>query len=489
MDNIISWIKKNKVPIILTAIIIAGFLVRIITINSQDGLWCDEAYSWWVSTLSFPFGIIDELRAHDYHPPLYHFMLHFWMKLFGDSDVALRILSVIFSTASIGVSYLIGKNMKDKTCGLICAALNAFLLFNLIHAKEVRFYVPSVTFAALSLLFTIKVFDEEKITKPLIGLVISNTLLIYTLTTGAFFVAIANLVLLVFLIASKKEKFEEFLLSQFVIFLACTPQFIFMFGQYLQTRSHNPWSRMPLDPFLIFEYIKKSFMPWNGVFHQGIYTIMAVLLLIAIIVILFKIFRKHDKKFWIIFLIFCIYFLFLFLTTHFKIMPLGFNYMGIFMMMFIIIISYLITEYKQTLASILFFIVFSAQIYFGYWAHIMDDEFGNFYKPYGYKIPAIYIKEEGYGKDALIWMGWGDRLIRYIDNNAKRMLSSLDVDEVPIGGRYIIISASSLKEEGIYNETIEDERFKEIFTTEKLDKEEQDKRLGIYKLAIFERIE
>ena len=497
MGKVVELAKKYKTQLILTAIVIIGFLLRLITIDSPDGLWCDEAYSWWVSTLSFPFEIIEELERNDYHPPLYHFMLHFWMKLFGDSDVTIRLLSVLFSTGTIIVSYFIGKKLKDENCGLICAALNAFLLFNLIHAKEIRFYTPSVTFAALSLLFTIKVFDEEKITKPLIGLVISNALLIYTLTTGAFFVAIANFILLIFLVIYKRDKIEEFLLSQLAMFFICTPQMFFMFSQFLRSRSSDPWTNMPLDPFLIFEYTRKAFMFQLNEFYGGMFTFLAVVLLVAILTALFKIFFSRNQKFWLMLLIFCSYFAFLFTTTYFKIMPLGFNYIGIFIMMFMLVISFLITEYKYNFASVLFCAIFLIEIYFGYWAHAMDHELGAFSKTYGYKWVATFIEEEGYGKDALINMGWGERTARYLGNGAKILTGDNTIDKIPVGSHFIIVASTDFENNEsaekrnlkLYNDMKNDERFKKVLISEDLSEKEQKKRLGIYKLAIFERIE
>ncbi len=507
MDNVISFIKKNKIPFILTVIVIIGFLIRLISINSQDGLWCDEAYSWLVSTQSFPLGILKKLITEDYHPPLYHFILHFWMKLFGDSDIALRMLSVIFSTATIAISYLIGKKLKNETCGLICATLNAFLLFNLIHAQEVRFYTPSITFAALSLYFVVKIFDEEEIKKPLIGLVISNALLIYTLSTGIFFVAIENLVLFVFLICCKKEKIKKFILSQLATFFVCIPQIVFVFFQYLQSIGKSPWKGLSFNSFSIFDYIVQAFAPQNFIlfykFHYPILPIVVTLLLfVTIFIILFKIFCNKQQKFNLIFSIFAVYFLFLFITAYYKIFPLLLHYLGIFMMMFVVIISYLITEYKRATASILFFIVFFSEVYFGIYAH-KKFEHQHFYRPYGYKIPATYLKKMGWDKNAVIYMGWGKRLIKYMnDNNGYNLSlieSSISINKIPVNGYLIIISGAKFRKtkgannnqfaSHIYNLANKEKKFKKIFMSEDLKKNEQSKQLGIWNMVVFKRVE
>lgn len=437
MDKIVSLISKNKTTLILTAIVLVGFLIRLITINSQDGLWYDELYSWWISNHSFPSGILEKLRTEDYHPPLYHFILHFWMKLFGDSDVALKFLSVIFSTVNIPIVYLIGKKLKNENCGLVCAILSTFLLYNLIYATEVRFYPLSVTFAALSLLFLVKIFDEEKITKPLIGLLVSNVLLIYTLSTGAFFVTIANLVLFGFLIAYKKEAIKKFIFSQLATFVLCIPQMIFMLDQYLRGKKAllGAWEIMSFGSFAIFDHILKSFIPRDFIifYEHGIVSInyacamIEFLLVIAIIIILYKIFFNENKKFSIIYSIFGLYFLFLFITRYFKIMPLNYNYMGIFIMIFIIMISYLITEYKRTFALILFFTVLSIEIFFSWLSWTKFNDLTFHYK-YGFKLPVTFLKEEGYDKNVVIYMPYGAKLINKYMPDVKT--SDISHDEI-----------------------------------------------------------
>lgn len=419
MEKIAGFIKTHKVPLILIAIILIGFLVRLIGIDSDDGLWYDEAYSWWVANQSFPFGIIEKLRFEDYHPPLYHFILHFWIKLFGTSDVAARFLSVIISTCTIGVVYLVGKEIKDKTCGLICAALYTFLIFNLTYAQEVRFYPLSVAFAMLSLLFVAKIFNKGNL-KAFVGLVISNTLLIYTLSTGAFFVAIENLVLLVFLIVHKKELIKKFIIAQFATLLVCIPQFMFMLGQYLRGKMAilKAWEPMSFDPTLIFEFVSEWFSPrffWHSEeygfeIYNHFYAVLTLILFFIIASALYKLIFSKNKIFHIYFSIFIIYLAFLLLFCQLKIMPFNYYYTGILAGMFIVTLGYSITEHKQKHAALLFIGILLFEIYFSFKTYT-EFKYIALYRPYGIKIPIEFLKNKKYDENTILFMPWGGKLM------------------------------------------------------------------------------
>ena len=66
---------------------------------TRSDLWLDEALS--VNIARLPLGDMLEALRHDGHPPLYYLLLHGWMEVFGEGDVAVRALSGIFSVAAL----------------------------------------------------------------------------------------------------------------------------------------------------------------------------------------------------------------------------------------------------------------------------------------------------------------------------------------------------------------------------------------------------
>ena len=113
-----------------------------------QSLWRDEAYSILVAQkpIAFFFGKLT------FEPPLYYILLHFWMKLFGTSEIAARSLSLVaFMFATIVVivwaEKLFGKHWLAWFLPIFFF-LNPMLLY---YAFEVRTYGWYILFATVSL--------------------------------------------------------------------------------------------------------------------------------------------------------------------------------------------------------------------------------------------------------------------------------------------------------------------------------------------------
>jgi hypothetical protein len=148
-------------------------------------------------------------------------VLHVWMVIFGDSDITLRLLSVLFSVLTLPVSYLIGRELYGTRGGLVTIC---FFSVNsgLIHfSQEVRFYSALVLFCTLSALFLIRIRNTPSIQNS-IGLIVSNVLIVYITTIGSVFVFIQSTLFLLYLIYTGRSR-KQFLKSCLGIFILCIP--------------------------------------------------------------------------------------------------------------------------------------------------------------------------------------------------------------------------------------------------------------------------
>lgn len=101
--------KKTK-PLYL--ILLLALFLRLINLNQS--LWLDEGIQWWASTsFSLPHLVTEYIKG-DFNPPLFHTILHFWIKLFGDSEISLRLPSVMFGVATVYFVYKITELLKLK---------------------------------------------------------------------------------------------------------------------------------------------------------------------------------------------------------------------------------------------------------------------------------------------------------------------------------------------------------------------------------------
>lgn len=115
-----------------------------------QNLWRDEAFSYFLAKKNFIQILI--LTAKDFNPPLYYFVLHFWIKIFGGSEIALRSLSFIFYWATLYVLFLfltniMRKSYKKSIFYLIFFGCNPFLVY---YAFEARMYTMFAFLSALS---------------------------------------------------------------------------------------------------------------------------------------------------------------------------------------------------------------------------------------------------------------------------------------------------------------------------------------------------
>lgn len=135
-----------RAGLLLIGLMVAGVALRTIADRS---LWLDEATSWYQSQL--PFGVmLENLRASDVHPPLYHTFLWLATRQFGDSEAALRLPSLIAGTALIPALFLAARGLYDRRTGLIAAGLATVAPIIVWYSQEARMYAQLMLFAVLA---------------------------------------------------------------------------------------------------------------------------------------------------------------------------------------------------------------------------------------------------------------------------------------------------------------------------------------------------
>jgi hypothetical protein len=154
---------KNK---FLYLILLLGLALRLISLNQS--LWLDEAIGA-IAVHDYSYlGIITNFIKGDTHPPLYYLTLKLWTDIFGYSEVAMRMLSVIFGVATVYVVYLIAnvilnqesriKNQAGKLSSfpIIAALLFATAPLHIYYSQEVRMYAMNTLLVSLVILYYLK---------------------------------------------------------------------------------------------------------------------------------------------------------------------------------------------------------------------------------------------------------------------------------------------------------------------------------------------
>ncbi len=183
-------------------ITILGLIARLLFINKPEGLWNDEYISWLVASQPLIIEFVNHIKWQC-HMPLYYIYLKLIMVFFGQSDIVLRLASVLPGVVSIPVMYLAGRQ-RGKNTAFIAAIFTAMSSFLIYYSQEVRLYSLLFLFSALSLLFTLKLLKNTDI-KNLSGLIISDALILLTHTIGFVYVFFNLLFVSVFLYKNFKK--------------------------------------------------------------------------------------------------------------------------------------------------------------------------------------------------------------------------------------------------------------------------------------------
>src|SRR5574344_1745582 len=145
----------NKTNIFLILIIIFALLFRVLDLNKILGLSYDEAITYIDACNIFPFA-----KNLIGHMPLYFILLNIWMKIFSNSDLCIRLFSVICGVLDVPFAYFTGKSLKDKTCGLVAATFMAINSIAMYYSQEARFYSLILLLSTIFVFYFIKLIKE-----------------------------------------------------------------------------------------------------------------------------------------------------------------------------------------------------------------------------------------------------------------------------------------------------------------------------------------
>ena len=217
MQKTIDFLKQHKIIILISLITLAGLFLRLST--DLNELRNDEVATLMTASQNFPEGIINALLSKNLHAPLYYFILHFWIKLFGTDIFALRLLPILLGTLCIPISYLCTKKLSSTQAGILTALLVAINPFLIIFSNFAKFYALLQLLGFLSILFLIKTKENPK-TSNIIMLAVVNALIVYTYVLGFLFVLIQFVLFTAYLCFKNEYKnFNNFFIKYPLILL------------------------------------------------------------------------------------------------------------------------------------------------------------------------------------------------------------------------------------------------------------------------------
>jgi 4-amino-4-deoxy-L-arabinose transferase-like glycosyltransferase len=125
---------------VLFVIVLAGAFLRFYNLDFQS-LWLDEIHTMNEADPSLSLkGVYEKVLLADPHPPLYFYLTHFVLKVFGYTSVVLRSFSALLGLGGIIAIYFLGRELINKKVGLYASALLSVNYFHVYYSQEGRMY-------------------------------------------------------------------------------------------------------------------------------------------------------------------------------------------------------------------------------------------------------------------------------------------------------------------------------------------------------------
>jgi len=119
------------------------------------------------------------LLEADTHPPLYFWIISFWIRVFGDSAQGVRSFSVCIGLIAILLAYGLGRCLFDEYTAFFCAIFVSVSAFSVRYAQEARSYALVIALGLLASFFLLRL-EKENSNRDALGFAIVNALGIYT---------------------------------------------------------------------------------------------------------------------------------------------------------------------------------------------------------------------------------------------------------------------------------------------------------------------
>ncbi|MDO8671671.1 MAG: glycosyltransferase family 39 protein [Dehalococcoidia bacterium] len=215
----------KKTTFLAALMALLAFVLRMARLDYVS-LRGDEAFSVMVSRWDFG-RLFDLLATTEPHPPLYYTLLHFWIRIAGDGEIAVRFPSVAFGVLLVPATFSFGRilirrlagyqggretdvKVFDKaigypiaSVGLLAAffvAINPFLLW---YSQDARSYIMLACLTTASMALSLR--DLSKAWKWCVFVVVTYAAML-THYTAIYVVLTENIVVLLLLLLHRQDR-------------------------------------------------------------------------------------------------------------------------------------------------------------------------------------------------------------------------------------------------------------------------------------------
>ncbi|MFQ5945018.1 MAG: glycosyltransferase family 39 protein [Anaerolineae bacterium] len=176
---------------VAVALVWIAFALRTYRLGAKN-IWWDEGLAVWAARK--PFAEMTLWTAGDVHPPLYFWFLWPWIRVVGESEFAVRFLSVVFGVFLVAVLYALAKMLLGRNVANLAFLLVATARFPIWWSQEMRMYILGALLALLSIYLFLRLQREDGL-GLWVGYVLATAAALYTLYLSVAVLVVENLML------------------------------------------------------------------------------------------------------------------------------------------------------------------------------------------------------------------------------------------------------------------------------------------------------
>ena len=250
-------------------LLVVALVLRVWYIGKTD-LGGDESFSLYMALQSLP-DLVRMLCQGD-NPPLWELLLHFWVKIFGISEVAIRSLSLIFSVLTIIPIYYLGEKHICRFSGIAASLFYCFSTFSIYLAHECRVYSLIGFCTASSVFLFISCIHRPK-TFKFILLTIANLMLMYGHYLSVWII-VMEFVIALGINPIRKKIWKPYLLHAAALLVFFAPMFPVLFTRFFDSGVHGTWIAKTTSPEALYDFL------WR-MCNVPVITVFAIVILVT----------------------------------------------------------------------------------------------------------------------------------------------------------------------------------------------------------------
>ena len=159
MKHITEFLNKNLYKFVVFFILLLASVIYIYKIDLLS-LDCDEIFTINIINLPSLQEVVYEGNVRDTHPPLYHVLLFFFVKVFGHTEFAIRLFSSFCGILSVFFIFVLAKKLFSIKEGIISAFIAVFNIYLLYINQWARGYALFLLLSILTFVFLVNIIKK-----------------------------------------------------------------------------------------------------------------------------------------------------------------------------------------------------------------------------------------------------------------------------------------------------------------------------------------